>query len=237
MRYRLLLVLIAALVCSVPPNDLGAQQRERMEDARFVASSRGQVYYWIGCDGWKGLSPANLRWFRTAADAEAAGYRPSRARDCAPHFDTAPIAAAPGGSAECVVARIIDGDTFVCDGGSHVRLLIADTPERGQDIYADSATMLLERLMPVGVRVRLEFDVGVMDRYRRLLAYVFADSIFINRELVRRGLAHVAIHPPNVRHVDTIRAAADSARLEGLGLWRGSALLCSPAEYRAGRCR
>ncbi len=49
----------------------------------YVASSRGRVYYWVGCSAWKTLSKANLRWFRTAKEAETAGYTPSAARGCA----------------------------------------------------------------------------------------------------------------------------------------------------------
>lgn len=215
----------------------GAQQGARPAEARFVASSRGEVYYWVGCEAWEGLSRANLRWFASHAEAEDAGYRPSRARGCAPHLDTAPIEARPGGSTTCVVARIVDGDTFVCEGGSRIRLLVADAPEAGQGPYADSATLLLERFMPVGSSVRLEFDVRTRDRYRRLLAYVYAGDTFVNRELVRRGLALVEVYPPNVREVDALRAAADSARAERRGLWSDPAFACTPAAYRTGRCR
>jgi micrococcal nuclease len=142
-----------------------------------------------------------------------------------------------GGSAACIVARIVDGDTFVCRGGSRIRLLLVDTDESGQSVYADSAAMLLRQLMPEGSPVRLEFDVQLTDRYRRLLAYVFADSVFVNRELARRGIAHVMVYPTNVRELDAIRAAADSARDEKLGIWAGSAFQCASTDYRARRCR
>ncbi len=52
------------------------------EGATFVASSRGQVYYWVGCSAWRQLAQTNLRFFRTRAEAEAAGYRPSTTRGC-----------------------------------------------------------------------------------------------------------------------------------------------------------
>lgn len=52
------------------------------DGAAFVASSRGRVYYWVGCSSWRSLSRANLRWFTTRADAESAGYTPSQARGC-----------------------------------------------------------------------------------------------------------------------------------------------------------
>ena len=141
------------------------------------------------------------------------------------------------GTDGCVVARIVDGDTFTCADGARVRLLLIDAPERGQGVYADSASRLLGRLAPVGSRVRLERDVRALDQYRRLLAYVYAGDVFVNRELVRRGMALVTVYPPNVRLVEPLRAAADSARAEGLGLWADPALRCTPADWRAGRCR
>ena len=44
---------------------------------------------------WKRLSPSNLRWFSNAAEAQAAGYRPSTARGCAPQLDTALVRVSP----------------------------------------------------------------------------------------------------------------------------------------------
>lgn len=235
MRLRTLSYLVATLFALVPTT--ASAQATRPADAQFVASSRGQVFYWAGCDGWKSLSKRNLRWFRSATEAQAAGYRPSTARGCAPQLDTALIRPSVNGTAQCVVARIIDGDTFQCEGGSRVRLLLVDADETGQSIYADSATLLLRRLMPPGSRVTLRFDVELYDRSRRILAYVYSGDVFVNRALVRAGFAQVAVYPPNVARIDEIRAAVDTARAEKRGVWNGSAFQCTPADYRAGRCR
>lgn len=62
--------------------------------------------------------------------------------------------------------------------------------------------------------MRLQFDIAGHDRYGRLLAYVHAGDVFVNRDLVRRGLAQVAVYPPNAQWVGVLRAAADTARLE-----------------------
>lgn len=236
---RLLRIGIAGLLSLLVlgyAGDVAAQPPASREEAQYVASSRGQVYYWIGCDAWRSVSPGNLRYFQTAAGAEAAGYRPSQARGCAPQLDTALIRPTISGSAPCTVARIIDGDTLACEGGSRVRLILVDAHEIGQSAYADSALALVRRLMPPGSSVRLDFDLELFDRYGRVLAYVYADTVLVNREIVRRGLGHVAVYPPNVRLVEALRAAADSARAEKLGIWR-SAFECTPAEYRAGTCR
>jgi hypothetical protein len=49
----------------------------------FAGSSRGTTYYYVGCNGWKSLSPANLIYWKTAADAKAAGYKVSAQAGCA----------------------------------------------------------------------------------------------------------------------------------------------------------
>lgn len=120
----------------------------------------------------------------------------------------------------CAVKRIIDGDTFVCEDGEHVRLLLVNTPEMGQDPYGRLAQETLERMMPPGTRVRLVTDVEPRDRYDRLLAHVYVgDSLWVNRELARRGYAEVMVVPPNVRRVEEIQAAARLARRQEIGFW------------------
>ncbi|MEX2611232.1 MAG: thermonuclease family protein [Gemmatimonadota bacterium] len=223
------------LAAAAAPGALHAQTADTA--TAYVASSQGQVYFWIGCDAWQQLKPENLRRFTTRATAEAAGYRPSRSRGCGGPPGGGAITATIGGSATCRIARVIDGDTFECDGGERIRLLLIDTPELDQGPYGAAARDTAALLLPAGDSVRLEFDVQVRDPYERLLAYAYVDSLLVNRALVRRGMAVVSVYPPNVRLVELLRAAADSARAEGAGLWSGSAFECLPADYRAGRCR
>jgi micrococcal nuclease len=204
--------------------------------AQFVASTRGHVFYSVHCDAWKRLSKANLRYFDSKESATRAGYEPSKARGCGAPTGGTSVQAFIGGEAKCVVTRIVDGDTFDC-GSDRIRMLLVDADESRQSIFADSATRLLTKLIPPGTTVRLTFDVEVTDRYKRLLAYVYAGPLFINRELARNGLAHVLVYPPNVRHVEAIRAAVDSARADRRGEWASSAFTCAPVDYRAGRCR
>jgi micrococcal nuclease len=147
---------------------------------------------------------------------------------------TVPVA---GGSAYCTIARVADGDSFTCEGGTRVRMLLIDAPELAQRPWGDSARVFAEALLPVGSRVRLEFDVRTRDPYRRMLAYVYADTVFVNREIVRHGMGVVVVYPPNIKWVDTMRAAADSARAERRGLWEGSAFDCLPADFRTRRCQ
>jgi micrococcal nuclease len=223
----------------------------------FVASTRGRTYYWVGCNGWKSLAPANLRYFRTAADARAVGLRVSTQAGCAgpsavqgtadptatPATPTeAPARSAPGATtasatATCTVARVIDGDTLDCADGPRVRLLLIDAPEMNQGPFGAVAKLQLEALAPVGTLLSLESDIQKQDRYGRTLAYLyFDDGRMMNEELLRAGVAVVSVYPPNVKHVDRLRAAVDSARASKRGLWATSAFECSPADHRAGRC-
>ena len=72
--------------------------------------------------------------------------------------------------------------------------------------------------MVKGKKIELEYDVTAGDRYGRKLCYVFIDGIFVNAELVRRGLAMPMSCPPDVKYEDILRMAMDEARLEKRGL-------------------
>ena len=127
--------------------------------------------------------------------------------------------------------RTVDGDTVhvrVADRIEKVRYIGIDTPEvhhptRGEEPGGRAATEVNRRL--VGDRpVRLEPDVQLRDRHRRLLAYVWvkrADGVevMVNAEMVRLGYAQVLTVPPNVRHAETFRKLAAEAREHHRGLW------------------
>jgi micrococcal nuclease len=187
--------------------------------ARWAASSRGSIYYPIACDDWRRLAPANLVFFASEGEAIAAGYRRTRSAGCA-------SVPAPGTSVvetrKCTVERIIDGDTLVCDTGERVRLLLVDAPELGHERFGLRARLALEELLPVGATAAVETDVRQRDRYGRVLAYLHTDAgVMVNEALARRGYVMVDVHPPNVRHVERLRAAVAAAggggRAQGCG--------------------
>lgn len=236
---RVLLVLGTTLVLALPTSLL-AQTRPPVrvpDNAAFVASSRGQVYYAAQCEAWRDLAPENLMFFESAEEARNAGYRATRSGSCR---DPAPPAIGTVGGRTgptCVVEYIVDGDTLDCEDGPRIRLLLVDAPETEQDGFGLRAALSLESLAPVGSTVVLDLDVQTHDRYGRLLAHLYSgDGTWINHALVRDGYAVVLVVPPNVSGVDALRRAADSARSEEAGLWASGAFRCTPAEVRAGRC-
>ncbi|HET6361759.1 MAG TPA: thermonuclease family protein [Gemmatimonadota bacterium] len=145
-------------------------------------------------------------------------------------------AAAQAGESTCVVQRITDGDTIRC-GDERVRLLLIDAPEENQGPFGRAAHAFLEAILPAGSHARIVTDVEARDQYDRLLAYVYRpDGRMVNHMMIRQGFAVPLVVPPNVLHVDEIRAAADSARAAKLGLWAIDAFACLPEDFRDGVC-
>ena len=144
-------------------------------------------------------------------------------------------ASAQAGTA-CIVAKIVDGDTFYCRDGVKVRPIGFDTPERGQgEIYA-LARAALRRLADVGDTVRLELDVDPTDRYGRRLAWVWRDSVLINEAMIAGGWGMLYTVPPNVRYTRRLEIAQQEARAAGAGLWGRAGFVCPPGAHRRRQC-
>ncbi len=113
--------------------------------------------------------------------------------------------------------KVIDGDTFVMPSGEKVRLLGIDTPEKGEP-YAERATNLLEKLIDDG-KIKLKYDKQKYDKYGRLLAYVYVDTILVNRVLLDSGLAVAYFFHRNSAHFNDFVKAQKSARLKSINIW------------------
>ena len=125
---------------------------------------------------------------------------------------------------EGVVSHIRDGDTIDLTNGDVVRLVQIDTPELSEgECYAQRARALLQRLLPVGTRVRIVEDPRLdrVDRYGRRLAYVLKDGLNVNRLLVARGAAGVwFFEGSRGEHAGAFLAAERRAKTHRIGLWR-----------------
>jgi len=124
---------------------------------------------------------------------------------------------------------VLDGDTLRLENGTDVRLIGLDTPELGRDGKPDmpgarEAKRVLQQLVrQAGDQIYLQRGSQQRDRYRRLLAHLFTPGgESLTRRLLRRGLAYQIAVPPNLGHLGCYVEAESRARLEGLGLWRGS---------------
>lgn len=121
--------------------------------------------------------------------------------------------------------RVIDGDTFVTQQQTHVRLIGIDTPERREPYY-NEAKQALSRYIS-GRQLRLERDISDVDRFGRELRYVWADvdndgdEDLVNELMVSEGFARAKAYKPDVMHQDTLKSAETKAKSDELGIWSG----------------
>lgn len=124
------------------------------------------------------------------------------------------------------VVRAVDGDTIEVelDGKREdVRLIGVDTPETvapGEPVqcFGERASAFTHRVLD-GRRARLRFGVERRDVYGRLLAYVHRGPLFVNADLVRRGLARTLTIPPNDRFAERFERLELRAARAASGLW------------------
>jgi len=100
------------------------------------------------------------------------------------------------------VKRVIDGDTIQLSSGKIIRLICIDAPEINKE-KGKEARDFLEKLV-LNKRVRLEKDSSEKDKYGRLLRYVYIESVFVNKELVKNNYASVFRYGDNVKRCDEI---------------------------------
>ena len=136
----------------------------------------------------------------------------------------------------CVIATVIDGDTFRCRGGARVRLIGIDAPERSQGAAYRASREALGRIAGAGDTVWLDRDVVPRDQYGRELAWAWRDSTLVNEAMVGRGYAILFTVPPNVKYVERIAEAQRRAQAAGAGLWATDGFACAPRDRRRGRC-
>jgi micrococcal nuclease len=127
------------------------------------------------------------------------------------------------------VVRVIDGDTLVLNrGGSEVtcRLIGVNTPEtkapgKPVEFYGPEATVFV-KLWLEGKTVRVDYETHPpkIDRYGRLLVYLYADKgrELINKTLLERGYARFETGYPT-RFKAEFTEAEKTARSLSLGLW------------------
>jgi endonuclease YncB( thermonuclease family) len=189
--------------------------------------------------GW-GLFPAG------DATPTSQVTRPARtATDAGNTARTAPTgsvgipAGLPTTAEAATVVSVADGDTISVDLDGEkvsVRLVGIDTPETYvtrtgyKECYGtEASTFAKERLAP-GTVVYLERDVTDMDRYDRLLRYVWVDAgsigagptgqaIMFNEVLVEDGFAIPYPYKPDVREQPRFETAAGDAESANRGIW------------------
>jgi micrococcal nuclease len=129
---------------------------------------------------------------------------------------------------EGVVKYVIDGDTIILNRGKTIRLLGLNTAEtklniagewvEKESLWGERAYIFLKNNLE-GKRVRIEYDREREDIYKRLLGYIFLEDKFINKELLRKGLAVIDVRAPNFKYLDALASSFKEAKESGIGFW------------------
>lgn len=120
-----------------------------------------------------------------------------------------------------IVVNVVDGDTIdiqLGDGKTYrLRYIGMDAPESGE--FCSNEATNFNRVMVEGKPALLVKDVSEVDRYNRLLRYVYVGDIFVNYELLIQGFAQQVSYSPDVACADTFLEAQRIAREKGRGCW------------------
>ncbi|KKQ25555.1 MAG: Thermonuclease [Candidatus Roizmanbacteria bacterium GW2011_GWC2_37_13] len=117
------------------------------------------------------------------------------------------------------VTKVLDGDTIVLETGEKLRYLGIDAPE-WNDRWGEEAKKFNEEMV-LGKKARIELDRVKLDKYGRILGYVWIGDILVNEALVERGYAKVNLIKGEAKpkHLDRLKKAEDWARDHHDGVW------------------
>ena len=124
-----------------------------------------------------------------------------------------------------IVTAVVDGDTVRLDTGAEVRLTGIQAPKlplgrkgfRPWPLAAEAKAAL--SALSRDRRVRLAYPGQRHDRWGRLLAQMHVGDVWIQREMLLRGLARVYTFPDNRADADALYDAERAARAARRGIW------------------
>jgi micrococcal nuclease len=134
-----------------------------------------------------------------------------------------------GYTKKAFVSRVIDGDTFVLSDSQHVRILGIDCPEiarqnKPAESFSKEASEMTKSFIEHKT-VKLTFEGRAFDIFGRLLAYVWLtdskgkDSVFVQAELLKSGLARISYYTKEKRYYALFYNLRNTAMKKKLGIW------------------
>lgn len=127
---------------------------------------------------------------------------------------------------EVEFSKCTDGDTahFLIKGkDTTVRFLAINAPEytKTKEPYGKEASEYVCDILTNANTIELEYDDGsdTLDKYGRTLAWVYADDVLLQRELVQRGLAEVKYIYGDYAYTEELKTLEKEAKKEKLNMW------------------
>lgn len=140
---------------------------------------------------------------------------------------------------EAIVTKVIDGDTIQVNINGdlkNVRLIGVNTPETKHpkkeiEYYGEEASNFTTKEL-TGKTVFLQKDVSEVDKYNRLLRFVWLakpinniptkediENNMFNAILLKNGYANVSTYPPDISYQEIFLNLEKYAKENNLGLW------------------
>lgn len=127
------------------------------------------------------------------------------------------------------IVSVVDGDTIkvsIAGETKPIRLIGIDTPETVdprkpvQCFGIEASNKAKELLLGKSVRLEADQSQGELDKYNRLLRYVFLkDGTSFNKWMIANGYAHEYTYQTPYKYQAEFKVAEQNARNKQLGLW------------------
>lgn len=138
-------------------------------------------------------------------------------------------ASIPNEKVEVKFNKCVDGDTIRVDLDGEVktvRFLAIDTPEsvhpeKEVEAYGKEASDFTCNLVSKAKKLYLEYDKNSdkEDKYGRQLAFVYADDLMLQKELIKVGYAKVAYLYADYTYTSSLQQLESVAKKEKKGIW------------------
>jgi micrococcal nuclease len=118
---------------------------------------------------------------------------------------------------EVEIERILDGDTVELENSQKVRLIGINAPEKNMPLYAQATEFLINYTKDK----RIYLERKGLDRYQRVLGYLYANDQNLNKVLVEEGLAHIYYYDKD-EYYNKMIFLEQNARNNNRGIWEKS---------------
>ena len=123
----------------------------------------------------------------------------------------------------------VDGDTIkvLLDGKEYTaRLLAVDTPEsvhpqKKVEYYGKEASDYTCKKIKEAKKLEIEYDDNSdkMDKYDRLLVWVFTDGTLLQKDLIENGYAKVAYLYDDYKYTSELESIQELTSTKSIGIW------------------
>lgn len=129
---------------------------------------------------------------------------------------------------EVLFDSCVDGDTakfIIDDEVKSVRFLAIDTPEtvhptKGEQPYGKEASDFTCNSLKKAKKIVLEYEEGnKIDKYDRILAWIWVDDVLLQDELIKLGYAEVAYLYDDYKYTSLLKDHQAIAEANLLGIW------------------